>query len=171
MRREMEEDPGPAWPRVLTFLVDGKGLEWHHIDPGMMADWRDKNKIALMIVTQCFRADVRCCVFLSDVFGVASKDPMLHEKLRKLYGPYFSDWPAEFVHEALMLTVNARGTEGAYLQAPYTRGLGDRRQFGELERQPAAEGRFFYDLRTVTEYGAVLEVLMRGRDGRPKAAS
>lgn len=167
MRREMEEDAGEAWPRLMTFLLEGK-LEWAAIDPSMMADWHDKNKIALMIVHNCFRPDVRCCVFLSDAFHTVV-DKETYGRAQQLYGPNFNKWPKEYVTEAVLVTVNAPQTEGAFLHLGYTRDAENKRIFGELERPPAGgHNRFLFDLRNVTEYGAFCEALLRGRTGRVK---
>jgi hypothetical protein len=172
MRREMEEDE-EAWPRLLTFFVDGKGTEWHHIDPNMMADWRDKNKIGLIIVRQCFRADVRCCIFLSDTFGTFNVDPALYARLREQYGPDFYKWPREYIQEALLVVVNAPKSEGVTLQAHYTRDAHNKRVFTEIERMPlglpGSRNRFQFDLRDVTEHGAMWDALLRGREGTVKA--
>lgn len=161
MRREMEGDSGEVWPRVLGYC-EGDKLIWTQIDPAMMANFRDKNKIAAMIVQHCFRPDAVCAVFLSDCF-IASPEK---GKTFDDYPRDFSKWPKELTRESLLIVVNGRGIEGKFFEWNYSRAGDDKRIFApEMKTGNAVSNRFAFDLRNTTEQAALLEALLRGRHG------
>jgi hypothetical protein len=158
-RREMVEDPGEIWPRVLAFECGPeRKLVWSHIDPRMMADWRSKNVIGTRIVRDCFISKV--VVFLSDGFHNSPAPG----KTFADYPRSFAEWPKELIHETLLVWVNAQGMGGFNLEHPYTRDEKGRRVFApEPELCPAKLfSRFSFDLSTATEEEAAIEALLSG---------
>lgn len=166
MRREMERDD-EVWPRIFGFSAGGK-LVWMHIDPAMMGNWRDKNKIAAMIVKHCFAPDAVCAVFLSDCF-IASPP---QGKTFADFPSDFSKWPREYVRESLLIVVNARGSQGKFFEWSYTRDANDKRIFAaEMIEPKAVSNRFAFDLRDTTEEAALWDALLRGRHGTVEASA
>lgn len=157
--------PGRAW---FVFSEGGK-LTWLHIDPAMMADWRDKNKIAAMIVKHCFAAGAICAVFLSDCFIASPPDGKTFEDMPR----DFSKWPRHLTHESLLIVLNARGIKGEFFQWSYTRDENEKRIFAPAmeSRVSAVSNRFAFDLRDTTEQAAILEALLRGRNGTVEATA
>ena len=167
MRREMEADPGDVWPRVLGYSEDDR-LTWMQIDPAMMASWRDKNKIAAMIVKHCFSAGAVCAVFLSDCFIASPAQGKTFDD----YPRDFSKWPKHLTRESLLIVVNGRGIVGEFFEWKYTRDSGRRIFSPEMEKpEHSVSNRFAFDLRNTTEHAAVLEALLRGRHGNMEASA
>jgi hypothetical protein len=161
MRREMEADPGEVWPRVFGYS-EGDKLTWMHIDPAMMASFRDKNKIAAMIVKHCFSAGAVCAVFLSDCFVASPAQGKTFDD----YPRDFSKWPKDLTRESLLIVVNGRGIVGEGFEWNYTRKSGVRIFAPEMEKPGrAVRNRFAFDLRNTTAQAAIIEALLRGRNG------
>lgn len=169
MTAEMEEDPPDEqiWPRMMAFGGPEKKVLLAAIDPAMMADWRDKNKIGALIVKECFRHAVT--VFLSDGYGTDVSSGNIPRN--------FADLPPSLRSEALLIFVNALGSKGRLIQFDYRRAFDYRAPACKGRRVFAPEpilrhvssGRFLYDLREATELSATLDALFRGREGDLRA--
>jgi hypothetical protein len=163
--REMVEDAGEMWPRFLAFdHGPDKKLLWAQIDPAMMADWREKNKIGAMIVERCF--DSKAVIFLSDGYCNTPAPGKTFDD----YPRDFAEWPAGLKREALLVFVNARHMKGVSLAHAYTRGGKGQRIFApEPELLPVSTSRFAFDLTQASRLSAALDALLRNRDGAREA--
>jgi hypothetical protein len=161
-QRELTEDPGEMWPRLMAFGANGK-LTWTQIDPAYMADRKSKNLIGAMIVKACFESSV--AVMLSDGYGnMTPPEGKTFDDMPRNFGA----WPPSLIREALLVFVNAIGMKGYALCYGYTRDGKNRRVFA-AGPGPAfgrmITARFCYDLTNATEESATLDALLRGRHG------
>jgi predicted unusual protein kinase regulating ubiquinone biosynthesis (AarF/ABC1/UbiB family) len=162
-KHEIQQD-GATWPKL--FIYHGDKVTMTVFDPGMMNDWREKNKIALMILLELYMRDADICVFVSDAWRGLLPPEIDIETMPKDFG----EWPKQYLKEDIMVTVNAMGQVGETIMQNYER-VDGKVVFKERITIPheQSNSRFRFDLtggRGTIEFFNSVEALKRfGRDG------